>query len=194
MSNSHLPFPTLTTERLVLRAFIPQDAADVRRLAGAREVAATTLNIPHPYPEGAAEEWIRTHQSAFEAGTGVNLAMTIREAGDLVGAIGLNLAAESNQAELGYWVGVPYWNRGYCSEAAAAVLAYGFGDLGVRRIHAHHLGSNPASGRVMIKIGMTYEGTLRQHVKKWDRYEDAVLYGCLRGEFEARSKRTRAAP
>jgi [ribosomal protein S5]-alanine N-acetyltransferase len=84
---------------------------------------------------------------------------------------------------LGYWIGKDFWNKGYGTEAACAVLKYGFKVMGLHRIHAHHFGSNPASGKIMQKLGMTYEGTKRQHIKKWDKFEDAVVYGILKNEF-----------
>jgi RimJ/RimL family protein N-acetyltransferase len=80
-------------------------------------------------------------------------------------------------------MGVPFWNHGYCSEAARALVTYGFEQMGLHRIYAFHFARNPASGRVMQKAGMTCEGTLRQHVKKWERYEDLVAYGILRSEY-----------
>lgn len=175
--------PTLETERLILRPFRLSDAGDVQRLAGAAEISATTLDIPHPYPRGAAEEWIRSHRPTFEEGLGVHFAITLRETETLVGAIGLLITPRHNRAELGYWIGVPYWNNGYATEAVRAVVAYGFRVLGLHRICANHFPRNPASGRVMQKAGMTLEGTLRQHVKKGTAYEDLVTYGLLRDEF-----------
>ena len=78
--------------------------------------------------------------------------------------------------------GVPYWNRGYCTEAARAVVAFGFSAWGMHRIQARHYTNNPASGRVMEKIGMTYEGCLRQCVQKWGEYLDVCIYGILEEE------------
>lgn len=178
--------PTLETPRLILRPLTLGDAPDVQRLAGAREVAATTLNIPHPYEDGMAEAWIGTHQAAFDAGRLVTLAVTLREGGALIGGMGLRMELDSARAEMGYWIAVPHWNQGYCTEAARAMLRYGFEERGLHRIGATHLGSNPASGRVMQKIGMTYEGRLRDYVVKWGRFEDLVHYGLLRGAWEAR--------
>jgi ribosomal-protein-alanine N-acetyltransferase len=178
--------PTLETPRLVLRPFVLGDAPDVQRLAGAREVAATTLNIPHPYEEGMAEAWIGTHQERFDAGAMVTLAVTLREGGALIGAIALRFEPAHQRAEMGYWIAVPHWNQGYCTEAARAMLRYGFEERALHRIGATHLGSNPASGRVMQKIGMTYEGRLRDYVKKWGRFEDLVHYGLLRDAWEGR--------
>jgi RimJ/RimL family protein N-acetyltransferase len=175
--------PRLETERLVLRSFSMDDAADVQRLAGAAEVALTTLNVPHPYEDGLAEDWISQHRAQFEAGQGVNYAVTLKETGELVGAMGLVINERHNRAEMGYWIGVPYWNRGYGTEAARALVTYGFETLGLNRIHATHFTRNPASGRIMQKLGMHREGQMRQHVRKGDTYEDLVLYGLLRDEW-----------
>lgn len=176
--------PSLQTERLILRPFSLADTADVQRLAGDREVASTTLNIPHPYEDGLAEQWIGTHQEQFEQGREVVFAVVLHSERVLIGAIGLVINQHQERAELGYWVGKPYWNRGYGTEAARAVLQYGFEVLQLRRIHASHLKRNPASGRVMQKIGMTYEGCSRQHVKKWGIFEDLERYGILKSEYE----------
>jgi len=176
--------PTLTTERLVLRPFSPDDAPEVQRLAGDRAIADTTLNIPHPYEDGAAEEWIATHQDVFDQGQGLTFAITLKDDGILVGAIGLRDAQPRHQAEMGYWIGKPYWNQGYCTEAARAVLHYAFEEMGLIRVHASCLSRNPASGRVMEKIGMQHEGRRRQHVKKWGVFEDLDLYGILKEDWE----------
>jgi ribosomal-protein-alanine N-acetyltransferase len=178
--------PTLITGRLVLRPFGLQDAPHVQRLAGAREVADTTLNIPHPYEDGMAEAWIQSHAEAFASRKEVIFAVVRRQGMILVGAIGLRLALPHGRAEMGYWIGVPYWNQGYCTEAAESVLRHGFEDLGLHRIHASHLTRNPGSGRVMQKIGMTYEGSLRGHVLKGGVYEDLESYGLLAAEWRAR--------
>lgn len=175
--------PTLETERLRLRPFVVADAKEIQRLAGEREIADTTLNIPHPYEDGVAEAWIGTHQSAFEARETVTLAIESRETGALVGAIGLRLRLPNESAEMGYWIGRAYWGRGYCTEAARAMLDYAFRELGLNRVHATHLTRNPASGRVMAKIGMLHEGRQRQHVKKWGVFEDIEKYGILRSEY-----------
>ena len=176
--------PTLETEHLLLRPFRLSDAPDVQRLAGAKEIASTTLNIPHPYEEGMAEEWISAHQERFEQGRLVNFAITLRSDGALIGAIGLGIDKEHERGQLGYWIAVPYWNRGHCTEAARAVVRYGFEVLKLNRICSMHFARNPASGRVMQKIGMSREGCLRQHVKKRDQFEDLVYYGILREEYE----------
>jgi RimJ/RimL family protein N-acetyltransferase len=174
--------PTLFTERLLLRPFLLADAQEVQHLAGAREIADTTANMPHPYEDGMAESWIGTHQDAFQAGKEVTFAITLADGGGLVGAMGLIIQQEY-QAELGYWIGVRYWGNGYCTEAGRAVLEYAFGDLGLRRVHAAHFRRNGQSGRVLEKLGMVQEGVQRRHFLKWGRPEDLVLYGILESEW-----------
>ncbi len=171
--------PTLETARLVLRPLREADAADVRRLAGDRAIADTTLLIPHPYPEGAAEEWIAGQPEDWAKRRGVVFALTDREGGALLGAMGLVLNLPHRKAELGYWVARDRWGRGYATEAARAVIAWAFDGLGLHRVEAHHMVRNPASGRVLEKAGMTREGLCRAFHRKGERFEDAVLYGVL---------------
>lgn len=171
--------PLLTTGRLLLRPFALSDAPDVQRLAGAREIADTTLNVPHPYADGMAEEWIGSHEAGYAEGSLAIYAVVHRPAEELLGAVGLVIDPQNALAELGYWIGVLYWGRGYATEAARALIDFGFGQLGLNRIQARHLLRNPASGRVMEKLGMTREGTFRQAVRKWERFEDVALYAML---------------
>src|SRR5687768_17427188 len=99
--------PTLTTPRLILRPFTVEDAPAVERLAGSREVADTTLSIPHPYPEGGGAAWIETHAATWKSGKGFTLAIALRETPDaLIGAIGLSIDRDHSRGELGYWINV----------------------------------------------------------------------------------------
>lgn len=173
--------PDLKTPRLRLRPFAPSDARAVQRLAGAPEVALMTLNIPHPYEDGIAEAWIAGHEEHWRARACLTLAVTAAPEG-LVGSIALRLAPRHRRGELGYWIGAPFWNRGYATEAAAAVVEFGFRELNLNRIQARHLTRNPASGRVMQKIGMTQEGVLRQQAYSRGRFEDLAMYAILRSD------------
>lgn len=183
VENQNDEIPRLETKRLLLRAFTLEDATRVQLLAGEKDIASNTLNIPHPYEEGMAEAWIKTHQEGFVKGELISLAIVLHSSGELIGAIGLTVNQEHAHAELGYWIGKPYWNRGYCTEAAQEVLHYGFERLGLNRVCAMHLSRNPASGRVMEKIGMTHEGRRRKHVLKWGEFEDLEMYAILKSEF-----------
>lgn len=177
--------PDLTTARLVLRPFHPSDADVVTALAGERDVAFNTLNIPHPYERRHAEEWIAAHPGQLRRRESVTYAITLRENRAVIGAAGLILDQANETAELGYWIGSAWWGRGYASEAARALLGWGFAKLGLHRIHASHFPRNPASGAVLRKIGMRHEGRLREHILKWGEHLDLERYGILRTEFEA---------
>ena len=174
----------LDTERLLLRLLDLADAERVRELAGDKKIADTTTNIPHPYEKGMAEEWISSSRIKFESGECLNLAIILKSTQELIGAVGLIIDKGFNRGELGYWIGREYWNRGYCTEAARAVLEYGFNQLLLHKITSSHFARNPSSGKVMRKIGMKKEGFLKKHVPKSDNYEDLVLYGILRKEWE----------
>ena len=171
--------PTLLTERLVLRPFSPDDAADVQLLAGEREIAATAVRMPHPYEDGMAEAWIASHGGAWNEGVSAAIAIASAADGSLVGSTGFDFALEHAKAELGYWIGKPYWGHGYATEAAREVVRWGFEDLGLFRIYAHCVKGNRPSSRVLEKAGLIYEGCQRQDFVRWGQRLDIELYGAL---------------
>jgi len=175
--------PVLRTSRLCLRAPEIQDAARIQLLAGDRLVADTTSTIPHPYPDGAAESWISGRKPDWDAGTGATFAIVETAHDLLVGVVGLVIHSTHSSAELGYWIGVPYWDRGYATEAGTALVDFAFTGLQLNRVQATHYTRNPASGRVMQKIGMTFEGILREVTKKGDHFEDVAFYAVLAREW-----------
>lgn len=177
--------PVLETLRLILRGLELRDARIVHELAGTPEVASTTLNIPHPYPDGAAEEFIQHTQESAKSGSQYTFAMTRKTDGAFLGVVGLHPEWRHDQAEIGYWLGKSYWGNGYTTEAVRAVIHFGFTQLGLNRIFAGHFARNPASGRVMQKAGMQYEGVHRQAMRKGDDYEDLVMYAILASDDAA---------
>ncbi len=173
--------PTLHTRRLLLDAFAPADAPDLQQLAGAREIADTTVAIPHPYDLDHALAWIGQQRRESVRGRATNFAVRLLRDSSLIGCAGLrDIDREHSQAELGFWIGQAWWGQGYAREAASAVLRFGFEQLGLNRICAHHMARNPAAGQVLRHIGMEREGLLRERVRKWGVYEDVVLYAILR--------------
>ncbi|MEM9313268.1 MAG: GNAT family N-acetyltransferase [Pseudomonadota bacterium] len=175
--------PTLSTPRLDLRPFRMDDAGSLQALAGDKEIADASDRIPHPYRDGMAEAWIATHAEDFAARRVVTFALALRSSDELVGCCGLTIDGSVNRAEIGYWVGQSYWGSGFASEAASAVLRFGFEELELNRIYGRHFARNPSSGRVMARIGMQREGVARQDAKMWGRYEDVVSYGVLREDW-----------
>ena len=173
----------LRTERLLLRSFRRSDIPQIVRLAGAREVAVTTLRIPHPYTENDADYFLSTFETECRRGSAAVFAVTLNEGVELCGAVGLHIESAYARAELGFWIGVPYWGRGYATEAARAVMKYGFESLKLHRIYASHFKDNLASKRVLLKLAMRYEGCARHHIQKWGRFIDLENYGLLAEEY-----------
>ena len=175
--------PTLETERLILRPFQMSDAADVRRLGGDIRVAEQLSRMPHPYPEGQAEEWISSHEADYEAGTHLNFAITLKSTGEFMGSIGLHPREDLLRAQVGYWVGVPYWGKGYVTEALKEMIRFGFDDFALQRIYAIHLVTNPASGRVMEKAGMKLEGLIRLGASTLNGLRDSMQRAIVKPDW-----------
>ena len=173
----------IRTERLDLQPTAESDIAELVPLIGAREVAETTLRIPHPYEEKYARDFLASPAKENE----LRLTIRLRSDGRLCGGIGLHPNNEHKRAELGYWIGVPFWGNGYATEAARAVVGYGFENFDLNRIFAAHFAGNDASGKVLRKIGMRCEGCMRQVIIKRDRFIDLERYAILRSDYlEAR--------
>jgi len=169
--------PTLFTKRLILRPFALTDGPTVRELAGNIKIAENTLNMPYPYPEGEAEKWIATHAAEFSGKRNLVLAICKKDDSTLVGCIGLQLNLYVGNAELGYWIGEPYWKNGYATEAAREMIRFGFEKLGLHKVFAHVYVTNPASAKVLRKAGMKQEGYLEKHVRHWGNYKDLLIFG-----------------
>ncbi|PKL12658.1 MAG: GNAT family N-acetyltransferase [Spirochaetae bacterium HGW-Spirochaetae-8] len=178
----------IKTVRLTLRPLKLSDAARVMELAGDERVAATTLHVPHPYLPGMAEEWIKNCAKAWEDGLRYTYAICDSQSTLMLGVCSLGHNQQHKTAELAYWIGSAYWNKGYGTEAGRMLVAQAFETLDINKVYAAHFGSNPASGRLMEKIGMHKEGLLRKHVMKWGHSEDLIYYGLLRDDFSCQAQ------
>jgi RimJ/RimL family protein N-acetyltransferase len=143
--------PALKTKRLLLRAPSAKDVPAIARLAGDRRVAENTARIPHPYAEGDAERFVA---EANRQGGGVTFVIALD--GATIGGCGIDVRPDG--AELGYWLGVPFWHLGYATEAARAVIDYAFGELRHELLQSGARVSNPASRRVLEKCGFQWTG------------------------------------
>jgi RimJ/RimL family protein N-acetyltransferase len=184
MQQAVTTLPAMETKRLRLRPFTPDDAPEVERMAGERRVSEMTLNIPHPYPPGLATEWIASHAPAAAEGSFYCFAVELKASGTLLGGIAITPTARFRRAEIGYWLGIEHWNQGYTTEAARCIVAFGFEHLGLVRIQATCYPRNPASAKVMQKIGMAYEGLLRGYSYKDGIQEDIAMYAMLRSDWD----------
>lgn len=180
MINTTVP---MVGQRIILRRFRMEDAAVVQRMCDSDAVWRGTLNLPHPYTLACAQTWIASHDENFRQGRYYDFAIADRETDALYGCIGVSGINANGVGELGYWIGEEYWNRGYATEAAQLLIGVAFREWKLRKMMARHFSSNPASGRVMQKCGMTREGILRQHLCKNGVPKDIVYYGLLREEW-----------
>jgi RimJ/RimL family protein N-acetyltransferase len=144
--------PVLETERLVLRAPRLEDAKTVAALANDRRIAENTARIPHPYKLADAKDWISTASLRAEEPT---FLITLAS-GAIIGACGLDL--RDGAPEIGYWLGVPHWGKGYATEAVRALIDHAFTDLDHEALNAGARVTNPASRRLLEKCGFQWTG------------------------------------
>jgi RimJ/RimL family protein N-acetyltransferase len=144
--------PVLVTERLVMRPPHEDDFPDLVSLANNRKVAEMLARMPHPYGEAEARTFLALTQDSPEA----VYALTLAGNGQFIGCAGLN--ATERGLELGYWIGEPYWGKGYATEAAHALVDLAFRATTVNAVHVSCRVINPASRRVIHKCGFQYAG------------------------------------
>ncbi|MEM6845777.1 MAG: GNAT family N-acetyltransferase [Bacteroidota bacterium] len=177
--------PILRSNSLTLRPFVREDLPSVLVLVQDKDVAATTLNIPYPCTEEAINDWFRLQQQQLEEGKVLRWAVCLTKTNELIGTIKLATHPEYESAELGYWIGKPYWGNGYASEAARLIVDYAFRTLELNRIEAHAMTENVVSSKVLRKLGLQEEGYHPQLVKKWGEFKDVKTYGLLREQWIA---------
>lgn len=176
--------PCLETQRLVLRELHPTDAPSIAERAGDRQVARFLIAVPSPYPVSLATRWIAARVAWWPQARGITLAIARRDApAILLGTVSLRRFLRDRRAELGYWLGADAWGSGFATEAADAMIDFGFRELGLERIYAQVLEGNDASCRVLDKLGMMNEGVRRRHIRKGKRLCDVSMYGLLRDEW-----------
>ncbi|MFQ3546287.1 GNAT family N-acetyltransferase [Halobacillus rhizosphaerae] len=174
--------PQLNTRRLHLRPFSYTDAKKVSKLADDPVIAATT-QIPYPFTLEKAEDWIALHRGWMEKGSAYPFALVTWEEAELVGTITIRIDKNHHKGELAYWIGKPYWGKGYATEAARRVIRFGFEELYLHRIWAQVIHSNAASQKVLEYTGMSYEGTLKEDLYHQGTYADVDIYGILSSTY-----------
>ncbi len=147
--------PTIGTERLLLRGAVRGDAPALQGLLNDYGVAAMTCTVPHPFTMADAEGWV-DRSLCGDWSREARFVIEHRTFG-VVGALGFKLN-ERQRPEVGYWLGRPYWNRGYATEALRAGLGWARRDWRKKAVFAGHFSDNPASGQVLCKAGFLYTG------------------------------------
>ncbi|MDE2164037.1 MAG: GNAT family N-acetyltransferase [Alphaproteobacteria bacterium] len=148
--------PRLETERLLLRPPEFRDVPAITTWIGDWDVAKNLASVPHPYREDDAHEFVALATEKFAKGEGYCFSVTRKQDGVFMGNCGLNL--KDGKFELGYWLGKPFWRQGYATEAAKKVISFAFHDLKAVSIWAGWFHDNPASGRVLQKLGCRHDG------------------------------------
>lgn len=168
--------PTLMTERLTLRSFFDSDVEQVTVLASDKRIADVTANIPHPYPDDLAAQWISTHKDKWQQKHFATYAVTLTDTQQLIGCISLG-EREEEKGEISYWLGVDFWGKGYASEACKRIVEFGFDEMQLNCIYGRVLTRNSASGKVLLKVGFSHSGKsesecgYRQLVEPIEYYE-----------------------
>ena len=141
--------------RVAIRPFTAADSAQVQTLLSDARVAQMAGNIAYPYPEHGAQTWIKSHSAQHRSGSAIIRAIAPIKGGQCIGAISIDQISRglNGSGNLGYWVGVPYWNQGFCEEAGELMLTLATKEYAMGRLVAAHRIDNPASGRVLEKLG-----------------------------------------
>jgi len=142
---------------LLLRLPQTEDVPFIASLIGDYDVAKNLSRVPHPYSEDDARGWVARAGEDRAKASDFPFAVTRKADRAYIGSCGLHLR-DGGLFEFGYWLGKPYWGQGYATEAAAAVCAFGFGELKATRLIAGFFHDNPASGHVLDKLGCTPDG------------------------------------
>jgi [ribosomal protein S5]-alanine N-acetyltransferase len=175
----------LETESLILRSFTTDDAEDMfLNWASDAEVARYLSWVPHASVDVTRQvltDWV----NAYENIDNYNWAIVPKEYGKVIGHIAVNEISEKNlRCSIGYCISRVFWNKGITTEAYKIVIDFLFSEVGVNRIQAKHDSDNPASGKVMEKVGMKYEGTLRQYrTRKDGSFGSSKMYSILRDDY-----------
>ena len=180
-----MPIQPIVTPRLLLREFVPEDFSAVMRYASDPEVTRHMLWGPNGEVETRGFLNHAIHCQGEARRTAYELAVILKDTNELIGGCGIGIVhADHREGEIGYCFDKAYWGNGYATEAARALLSYGFETLKLHRIYATCSPANHGSAHVLEKCGMQREGVLRQH--KWMKgaWRDSFLYSILEQEYQ----------
>lgn len=174
----------LETKRLLLKTYKIEFAEEVYNVIKQKEIADTMMKIPHPYPRYLVDSWISYLQKSFEQGTAYEFAVFLKKNDRYIGNCGLiKNSTEHKSAEIGYFIDIFEWGKGYATEACKKIIDYSFRDLQLNRVYGRCMVSNRASRRVMEKAGMVFEGCHKQEILKDGVYEDINYFAILAEDY-----------
>lgn len=176
---------SIETQRLILRCFTIHDADSMfNNWASDNEVCRYMRWPQHKNIEETKmiiSDWLDSYNKL----SFYQWAITLEGNDEPIGAIGLFVVNENDLCgDVGYCIGKKYWGQGIITEALKAILDFAFETIGFNRIETYHSINNPASGRVMQKSGMTFEGLAKQKYKSISGFEDSKMYSILKEDFK----------
>ena len=186
---NHKGTVTLETERLILRRFTMEDVGDAFRGWFSDPDVAMYMRWDAHSDISQTQEFIARFVADYEKPDFYRWVITLKKDNRAIGAIGFHIESEYDSvADISYTLSKALWNQGIISEALKAVLQYALLDVGVNRVEAFHAIDNPASGKVMLKAGMKYEGHARHKYKSHKGYEDCDLYAAVAEDWRITTK------
>jgi [ribosomal protein S5]-alanine N-acetyltransferase len=176
-------FPTIETERLLLREVTTEDTHDMFTYLSDQEVVKHMGLEPYQTANDILEE-IEWYQSIYKEGTGIRWGITLKDSGKVIGSFGfLNMKPRHYRAEIGYELSKEFWGKGIASEALEAVVKYGFQNFRLERIEAIIEPANLASIKLVEKKGFIREGLLRHYEYTCGKFDDLYMYSILKDEL-----------
>ena len=176
--------PLIETQRLILRKLEMNDANRMfDYIFSDHRVMDNLIKGPH---ESISETINRLTEitNQYMSETFCYWGIEVKESGELIGTIDLfNINEDTENCEVGYNIGFNWWNKGYGTEALHAVVEFAFRIMDIHKISATHNIDNPASGKIMLKVGMKREGIIRHMIRKNNQYKDCGIYGILQQEY-----------
>lgn len=177
----------LETLRLILRPLEPADTVSIAPLMADPAIATRTARIPYPNTPADAENWVANVIAEGKSGAVLTRAIQRRADGAVLGIVGLIVERAKREAELGYWLGRPYWGRGFATEAVARLIRFGFEERALERIEAGAFADNAASIRVLHKLGFVSTGANNVAAPPRGRSIPAEGFALTRESWLARS-------
>lgn len=176
-------FPTIETDRLILRQLTIRDSGDLYEVFSEEDVmrfyGMHTIDVP---PQ--AEQMVQFFRTGFEEGRSIRWAIELKSEGKVIGTCGYhNMNEVHRRAEVGYELNKKYWRNGYVTEALRAIFYYGFQNLNLNRVEGQVYVANRASQKCLEKLGFVKEGVARQVAFFRDKFEDLVVYSLLKEEY-----------
>lgn len=181
----HLGTKTIETDRLILRKFVLTDAETMYKNWAKDGEVTRYLTWPAHSSLEVSKHVISLWEEESKIESNYQWCIELKATKEAIGSIGVVHKEEDIEAiEIGYCIGQAYWGQGIMAEALKKLIAYFFGEVGVNRIVAKHDTNNPASGKVMVKCGLQYEGICRQAGKNNTGICDMAIYGMLKEDWK----------